>query len=570
MADLVRLGTTAAGEALVLDPRKMGRTFIQGASGSGKSRTIRRMLEITYGKRQHIVLDVEDEFYTLRGAGRDYLILGSGQGAAQWDAPTSVRLAGAHARMILESGVNAILELNDLGLDGQEAYIAAFLDALMTAPQDLWHPALIVIDEAQRYAPEGGGAMSHDAIVNLGARGRKRDFAAIFASFSISSFSKRVLGNCPNKMIGRVEQDLDKRRGGDLLGFRPSSPEAIALLNLEEGMFWCMGPALARPSVLAKIDPSETAHIEPGAKPVPTPAPEQMRALLAQFRARAEEEARGEGAQEAGGAPAAERIVYRTDPAEIEAVRARAWGVGRVAGYAEGMRDALERVSSEFGAMLDRLSPGPRPARLEEPEIAPSPPAEPSIGADGSLPVGEGPNRPPRPAAPAAVRDGAAEDEPLTNPQRKVIAALKWWRAMGKDAPTRAQIAAIVGWKPRGTNLKDRLSELHRKGLVAYPAPSAVSLTPAGEVEARAVGAPTYPSVLAGLRAGALTNPQAKVVDALIALGGGPVSRKVLAAKVGWEPEGTNLKDRLAELRRLAVVDYPGPSRVELQPWVRE
>ncbi len=42
------------------------RVVIQGASGAGKTYAIRRILEETHGRMQHLVLDVEDELQTLR------------------------------------------------------------------------------------------------------------------------------------------------------------------------------------------------------------------------------------------------------------------------------------------------------------------------------------------------------------------------------------------------------------------------------------------------------------------------------------------------------------------------
>ena len=58
------------------------RAVIQGASGAGKTYAIRRILETTHGRMQHIVFDVEDELFTLRER-FDYVLIG-GDGA---DAP---------------------------------------------------------------------------------------------------------------------------------------------------------------------------------------------------------------------------------------------------------------------------------------------------------------------------------------------------------------------------------------------------------------------------------------------------------------------------------------------------
>jgi hypothetical protein len=81
------------------------------------------------------------------------VVLIGGDGA---DAPISEDTAEELARALLEWGVSAILQLNDLGLSGQRRVIARFLTGLMKAPRPLWHPVLVTLDEAHRYAPQNG------------------------------------------------------------------------------------------------------------------------------------------------------------------------------------------------------------------------------------------------------------------------------------------------------------------------------------------------------------------------------------------------------------------------------
>ena len=118
---------------------------------------------------QHFVLDVEDELFTLRER-FDYVLIG-GDGA---DAPITEDTAEELARALLELGVSAILQLNDLGLAGQRRVIARFLTGLMKAPRLLWHPLLVTLDEAHRYAPQTAVVESSQAIVNLGAAKESR------------------------------------------------------------------------------------------------------------------------------------------------------------------------------------------------------------------------------------------------------------------------------------------------------------------------------------------------------------------------------------------------------------
>jgi hypothetical protein len=71
-------------------PKEMigSRAVIQGASGAGKTYAIRRILDTTHGRMQHIVFDVEDELFTLRERFDYVLIGGDGTDARLSEDPT--------------------------------------------------------------------------------------------------------------------------------------------------------------------------------------------------------------------------------------------------------------------------------------------------------------------------------------------------------------------------------------------------------------------------------------------------------------------------------------------------
>ena len=294
------------------------RAVIQGASGAGKTYAIRRILETTHGRMQHIVFDVEDELFTLRER-FDYVLIG-GDGA---DAPLSEDTAGELAITLLELGVSAILQLNDFGLAGQRRVIARFLAGLMKAPRPLWHPVLITLDEAHRYAPQSAPVESSEAIVNLATAGRKRGFGALFATQRLSQLSKDVLGQCPNRIMGRVDQALDRRVAADTLGFSASSVEAQSLMQLSHE-FWVVGPAFAPQPRRMRFSPAVTTHLSAGHDNVPPPpTPEKLRALLGRLNKIAAEPKPEEAQSKSPGSrnqvftadPEALRCEFRRNPA---------------------------------------------------------------------------------------------------------------------------------------------------------------------------------------------------------------------------------------------------------------
>jgi hypothetical protein len=323
------------------------RAVIQGASGAGKTYAIRRILETTHGRMQHIVLDVEDELFTLRER-FDYVLIG-GDGA---DAPLSEETAGDLATTLLELGVSAILQLNDLGLAGQRRMIAAFLTGLMKAPRRLWHPVLVTLDEAHRYAPQQTPAESSDPIINLTTAGRKRGFGALFATQRLSQLSTNIRGNCPNRIIGRVDQALDRRVAADTLGFSASSAEAKGLMQLAHE-FWVVGPAFAPQPRRMRFSPAVTTHLSAGHDDVPPPpTPEKVRALLGRLN-RIAAESKPEATQNPS--PSLRNQVVAPDPEALRKAESRGYERGRKEGEAAGYEAARARFAAEIAGVAEAV-----------------------------------------------------------------------------------------------------------------------------------------------------------------------------------------------------------------------
>ena len=254
------------------------RMLIQANSGAGKSFALRRVLEVSHGKVQQIVLDVEDEFYTLREK-YDYILAGRHGG----DCPADCRSAALLARKLLELNISAIVGIYELKMHERIRFVRLFLEALVNAPRELWHPALIVIDEAHLFAPQAGSAESCSAVIDLMARGRKRGFCGILATQRISKIHKDAVAEANNKLIGRAALDIDMKRAADELGFS-GKEEQRSLRTLAPGYFYTFGPALTDVVTLVKIGMVETTHPKPGQRNAAAPAPrEKVKMVLAQL-----------------------------------------------------------------------------------------------------------------------------------------------------------------------------------------------------------------------------------------------------------------------------------------------
>lgn len=254
------------------------RLLIQANSGGGKSWLIRRLLEQSHGTVQQLVIDLEGEFSTLRET-FDYILAGK-----NGDTPAEPRSAGLLARRLLELNVSAIIDLYELPQQERKHFVRLFLEALVNAPKQLWHPVLVVIDEAHVFAPEKGQSEAMGAVIDLATRGRKRGYCAVLATQRLSKLHKDAAAECNNKLIGRTGLDIDRKRAAEELGIT-SKEATLALRQLEPGEFFAFGPAISPEVRKVQIGPVTTNHPKAGDRILtePTPPTAKIKAILSKL-----------------------------------------------------------------------------------------------------------------------------------------------------------------------------------------------------------------------------------------------------------------------------------------------
>lgn len=229
-----------------------GKLLLQAGSGGGKSWAIRRILEQSFGTIPHLILDTEGEFSTLREK-YDYILIGKGL-----DINADPKTAALLAVRLWKERVSAIIDLYELSPWDRALFVKNFVDAMVNAPKDIWHPVLLVIDEVHEYAPESDKSESGRALHLLASKGRKRNIAVVFATQRISTLSKSVVAACKNKLIGYASETNDVKRAAFELGFTPQ--EALRLRNLDPGEFYAFGPAISKVVTKLHVGPVNTTH----------------------------------------------------------------------------------------------------------------------------------------------------------------------------------------------------------------------------------------------------------------------------------------------------------------------
>ena len=278
------IGSGPSGSAVEINIEELlaTRLLVQGNSGSGKSHLLRRLLEESSALVQQIVIDPEGDFVTLSQPFGHLVIDGAAYGGGE-----ILRLAAR----VRKHRASVVLALDGLEIEAQMRCAAQFLAGLFDAPRDQWYPALVVVDEAQLFAPAAAGEVSDEArrvslaaMTNLMCRGRKRGLAGVIATQRLAKLAKNVAAEASNFLMGRTFLDIDMARAADLLGMERRQAEQIR--DLERGHFLGLGPAISRRPVPLKIGSVKTASrgASHGLMPMPgTPANELQELLLPDF-----------------------------------------------------------------------------------------------------------------------------------------------------------------------------------------------------------------------------------------------------------------------------------------------
>ena len=274
----IDMGTATGGAPASLDLEELlaTRLLVQGNSGSGKSHLLRRLLEQSAPWVQQCIIDPEGDFVTLADKFGHVVV----------DAARAESELTRIAARIRQHRVSTVLNLEGLDTEQQMRAAAAFLGGMFDADREYWYPVLVVVDEAQLFAPAAAGEVSDDArklslgaMTNLMCRGRKRGLAGVIATQRLAKLAKNVAAEASNFLMGRTFLDIDMARAADLLGMDRRQAEMFR--DLARGNFVALGPALSRRPLPMVIGAVETSARSTSPKLTPLPeSPSDARDLI--------------------------------------------------------------------------------------------------------------------------------------------------------------------------------------------------------------------------------------------------------------------------------------------------
>jgi hypothetical protein len=544
------LGTTPNGENINLNVDRLieTRMLLTASSGGGKSQTIRRILEQTHGHVQQIVIDPEDEFYTLREK-FDYILAGRTGG----DCPADLRSAGLLAHKLLELGASAIIGIYELKYHDRIQFVKLFLDSMLSAPKSLWHPVLVVVDEAHLFCPQAGEAASAGSVIDLMSRGRKRGFAGILASQRLSKLHKDAAAEAKNYLIGQCSLDVDVKRASDYLGF--NTKQHAYLRGLRPGQFFVYGPALSTDVVLCQVGAITTSHPKAGQQSVaPVAPPATIKRVLSQLvdlPAEAEKVLKTEADLKAE----VRRLNHELKQAKAQQAGPSEEDLARIAKKA---RDEAEQLFvKELSSYLERLS------NLNNAYQHSLTNAIKDIKADARKPiqcpatfVSKTKNEPdkfiplvlPMAAKAAPAKRSAEYSIKLSDIARKILTAL----AQYPQGRTQQQIATLTGYRVSG-HFMNTLGSLRTNQLISEARVNPITITATGlEVLGPYDELPTGQELQA-YWLHKLPSSESKILEVLLSIYPDGLDQKDLAAKAGFAVSG-HFMNMMGHLRALELI----------------
>jgi len=254
MADKI---TLPLAEKFAVDAQELvtGRTCVIAQSGAGKSYLIavlcEKMLEHNV---PFCIVDTEGEYFSLK---EKFQLLWAGGKEA--DVNLDEIDIKELARRAVKENVSLILDVSDV-MDEKKT-VADFVAALYEAETKLRVPYLVVIEEADKFAPQNLGKDQSTAnvlkvIEEVSRRGRKRGLGLLVASQRPALINKNVLSQCGNQFIGKLTTENDLAA---VNLFFASRKELEELPKLKQGEFFAMGN-LSREKIKFRSYPRLTQH----------------------------------------------------------------------------------------------------------------------------------------------------------------------------------------------------------------------------------------------------------------------------------------------------------------------
>lgn len=557
-------------------------TVVYGARGSGKT-TFGSVAaeEVTRARQRFCAIDLKGDWYGLKstadgkGEGIDVIVFGGDH----QDVPLEEDAGAFLGETVANLSHSCILDFEYMSKGKQVRFLASFFETLYHRNRD---PLLLLLDEAQRYAPQK--PMSPDEARCLGAvqdtvkLGRKHGLGVVIFTQRGAGLNKEVSELCDMLVAFRTPGPLDQDRikdwldantsraqRDDVMGQLSGLPTGTAIFasghpdlklfgqypvrqreTFDSSATPRVGQRRQEPKKLATPDLAELrAKMAAAIERQKADDPKELRAQIAKLERQLESCPITEPEERVVEIPA----LTAAQTGELERLRE---SMPVIELQVQTLQETLDRTLTELAQMvtvIDRLSVAPRLRHEVEVPARTSAPKSQKTKAEKPKPEKLKTGRTPV--------DGA--EPKLKRGERAMLDTLK---AFGGRL-SRTQLGTMVRIRPKGTTMGVYLSTLRRNGLIVDVDDETVELTRQGRQRAKKV-----PVITAGeltqMWSSRLKAGERKLLDAIIRSGARGIDKTSLAKMANIDEEGTTLGVYLSTLRRNSLVReiskrfYPG------------
>lgn len=532
--------------------------------GGGKSYGASKLAELLHGAGVPlIVIDPVGIWWGLRLAadgfspGLPIPVIGGRNGDVP--LPPDEGLGERLAIWLIGANASAVIDVSEMRKAERKRFVAEFAEALFHAAKGKRRPRMVVLEEAQTFAPQiaKGQERMLGAIEDIVRLGRNYGIGAMLVTQRPQSVNKEVLNQVECLFVGQLpakhERDAIKgwivAKGDSELG-----DYVEKLPSLKVGDFFCWSPqwleCFERIRVHPKktYDASSTPTLDAEAvidAPAPLAAPdlEALRALLQPAPEKALPPADAWGPPDDASAELATRL---------ELAEARA-------AYLEEARQIVRsRLASALATLRTSVSDAQAALRHFE-DIAGvdsatsvTPPLVATSQSEVDALLGSGGLTMPRPAGPIVTVRAPAQGQRASNGgglgrcERAALGALAY---AGPSSIVR--VALLAGYKHSGGGFRNALSSLRTAGLIKGS--GIIEITGAG----RAKGGPRPPTgaALVARWCSELGACERAVLQVMVGkVGLRTTSAGYLADQTGYQPEGGGFRNSISRLRSLGLL----------------
>jgi hypothetical protein len=535
-------------------------TVVYGNRGTGKS-TLGRVMaeEISLQAQRFCAIDPTGAWWGLKSSARGDeagfpVVIFGGDHA---DVPLEPGAGTFVADIVAEIGQSVILDLEHLSKGKQIVFIGAFLERLYHINRE---PLLLLMDEAQRYAPQK--PMSIEANKTLGATedivklGRKHGLGPVVFTQRGSGLNKEVSELADVLVAFRTPGVIDQGRVKDWLEANATTEQMkevmakISSLPTGTAVFASSHPELSIFATVAvrmprTFDSSATPQVgqkrrEPRmlAKPDLDKLTVQMADAIERAKAEDPKELRRQivelKKQLLSRSPETiEKIVKVPVETLVEVPIVDDKTYALIVQLDERLRDITMVAAKAKDAI--RLRPITRSEPVHSTHRAP-------IGYAGEIIKLDRPDR-----DEMAVPDGSS---PLAKAERQIIAVLQ----KHTEGLSRTQLAFLTGYSPRTSTLGVALGRLRREGLVMK---DAHDLTEAGhryDIGDVDLLPPPGPE-LASYWMSKLGKAEREILRVMLEVHPNELTRSEIAERTGYSPQTSTLGVAFGKLRGLKLIE---------------